>query len=406
MGENQLGIKYIKNHYQYKETLPKFITLDETKKAKSFHETLDNYEKTPLISLRQLAEDVHISGFLVKDESKRFGLNAFKGLGGVYSMAKIVCNKVGVDLSNVCFSDLKSPEIYEKLKGITFVTATDGNHGKGVAWAANELGCKSQVYMPKGSSTVRAQAIRDVGNSYVEITELSYDDAVRYASSLCTDENKILVQDTSFEAYEEIPKWIMQGYATIVHEILEQIKEMNEIEPTHIFLQAGVGAMAGSLTGSFADIYKQKTPIITIVEPYNVACIYKSAEANDGTEHYVEGINETIMAGLNCGEPCSAAWPILRDYAHFYLKCPDFIAAHGMRLLANPKDNDLRIVSGESGAVTAGIAHLIASDSRLNELKDELMIDSNSVILVINTEGDTDPEHYKEIVNEGIYPCI
>lgn len=284
---------------------------------------------------------------------------------------------------------------------MVFVTATDGNHGKGVAWAAGQLGCKAHVYMPIGSSELRAEAIRAAGRADVRIMETGYDDTVRYAAEMAEKNGWFLVQDTSWNGYEEIPKYIIQGYTTMAEEAVLQMREAGFAEPTHVFLQAGVGAMAGGVVGYLTNRYAEKRPRFGVVEPESIACVYRSAQIDDGEAHPAEHVAPTIMAGLNCGEPCTVTWPILRDFADWYFTCPDYVSAYGMRLLAAPACGDIQVISGESGAVTTGLLNVIAGRDEYHGLRTLLGLDENSVVLLFSTEGDTDPEHYRQIVYEG-----
>ncbi len=383
---------------------PEFLTPDAVKNAERLHKALPTYQPTPLVRLDGLAKMLNVRAVYVKDESKRFGLNAFKGLGGLYALTKVVCRELGLDPEKIVFSDLQKPELHEKLQSMVFVTATDGNHGKGIAWAADQLGCETHVYMPKGSSELRAEAIRGIGRkSNVRILDVGYDDAVRYAAEMAEKNGWFLVQDTSWDGYEEVPLWIVQGYTTMAAEAAEQIKADGVERPTHVFLQAGVGAMSGGVLGYLANRYEDNRPFFGIVEPETVACIYRSAEVADGAPHAATGSGETIMAGLNCGEPCGITWPILRDFADAYYTCPDFVAAYGMRLLGAPCAGDPQVISGESGAATTGFFGVAAGKPEYAELRREMGLDENSVVLLFSTEGDTDPVHYNKIVHEGLF---
>lgn len=194
---------------------------------------------------------------------------------------------------------------------------------------------------------------------------MNYDDAVRLANENAEKYGWIMVQDTAWEGYEKIPGWIMEGYTTMACEAVEQMKGL---KPTHIFLQAGVGAMSGALTGFFADFYKDERPVITIVEPNKADCIYRTAEADDGKLHFVTGDMNTIMAGLACGEPCTIGWNVLHDYADYFVSMPDYIAAEGMRILGNPMEQDPRVISGESGASTMGLVSELLRNPKLGWL--------------------------------------
>ena len=375
-----------------------FLNLESAKKVQSFHASFPVYKETPLVELKHTAKSMGLGNIYIKDESYRFGLNAFKVLGGSYAIGNYLAKRLGKSITEMPYEKLVSGEIKRELGDITFVTATDGNHGRGVAWTAKQLQQKSVVYMPKGSAEERLMNIRAEGAD-ASITDLNYDEAVRLANSQAEQKGWVMVQDTAWEGYEDIPGWIMQGYGTMGYEAYMQLPE----KPTHIFLQAGVGSMAGAVAGFFASVYGEDRPIITIVEPNKADCIYKTAEAADGKLHFVTGDMDTIMAGLACGEPCSIGWNVLRDYADNFISCPDYAAAQGMRVLGNPEAGDTKVVSGESGASAFGCIAEIMRDKTLVELKNKLKLDENSKVLFFSTEGDTDKENYKSIVWDGAY---
>ncbi|MER0281338.1 diaminopropionate ammonia-lyase [Clostridioides difficile] len=406
---NIKDIKYIQNenarNLHKSKVSVNFINKEQIEKIRNFHRSFSEYKVTPLHSLSELANELGISDIWLKDESYRFGLNAFKSLGGSYAVGKYIAKKLNMDISSLSFEMLNSKNIKEKLGDLTFVTATDGNHGRGIAWFANQIGQKSVVFMPKGSSEIRLNNIRKEG-AEASITDLNYDDAVRLATKYADENNGVIIQDTAWDGYEEIPTWIMQGYVTLIDEAIEQINSLDNGMPTHVFLQAGVGSFAGTVQGYLEYVFGNNRPITTIVEPNEAACIFKSAEINDQKPHAVTGFMETIMAGLNCGEPNTIGWNILRDYSDMYISCPDYVAARAMRILANPLKGDPKVVSGESGAVGLGVLSLILEEDGLKEIADKLNINKDSKILVISTEGDTDPENYKRIVWDGAYTSI
>lgn len=375
-----------------------FFNVEEAGKARKFHNTFSMYQETPLVSLQNLAEKLQVKSIYLKDESKRFGLNAFKVLGASYAIANEIGRRIGKEITELSAESILSKETKEKIGDITFVTATDGNHGRGVAWTANKLGQKSVVYMPKGSALERLENIRAEG-AEAEITDMNYDDAVRLAQKMAEEKGWIVVQDTAWEGYEDIPRWIMQGYTTMGHEIMEQIPE----KPTHIFLQAGVGSMAGAMTGFFSNLYKEDKPIIVIVEPAKADCLFQTAKADDGKLHTVTGDMDTIMAGLACGEPCTIGWDVLKGYADAFIRCPEYAAADGMRILASPVRGDTAVTAGESGAAAFGCMANILMDQDLAEWKKLLKLDGNAKILCISTEGDTDQKNYQDVVWGGKY---
>ncbi len=373
-----------------------FLSQESAEKVREFHRSFPVYEVTPLQHLPETAKYLGLGDVYVKDESYRFGLNAFKVLGGSYAIGSYLAARLGKKISEVDYQTLISGEVRKELGDITFVTATDGNHGRGVAWTANQFRQKSVVYMPKGSAKERLENIRAEG-AEASITDLNYDEAVRLANSQAEEKGWVMVQDTAWEGYEDIPTWIMQGYGTMGLEAWEQIPE----KPTHIFLQAGVGSMAGAVTGLFSAIYGEDRPVITIVEPNQADCLYRTAEANDGKRHFVTGDMNTIMAGLACGEPCSIGWNILKDYADYFISCPDYAAAKGMRILGNPAGKDDRVISGESGAAAFGCVAEIMTNPELSDMREQLGLDENSRVLFFSTEGDTDKENYKAVVWDG-----
>lgn len=376
--------------------------VETAKRTRAFHASFPEYSVTPLADLSGLAKELGLGGVYVKDESYRFGLNAFKVLGGSFAIGSYLAGRLGVDIGQLPYDRMTGKETREKLGDITFVTATDGNHGRGVAWTANRLGQKSVIYMPKGSALERLENIRALGSD-ASITELNYDDAVRLANQGAEKYGWVMVQDTAWEGYEDIPRWIMQGYTTLALEAAEQLRQLSVEKPTHIFLQAGVGAMSGGITGFLRDCYGDE-PVITIVEPNKADCIYRSARA--GERYCVTGEMQTIMAGLACGEPCTIGWDILRDHANHFISCPEYVAAKGMRVLGNPVNGDTRVVSGESGAVTLGLVAELMQNPSLDWLREPLGLGSDSRVLCISTEGDTDRENYRRIVWDGAWPSF
>lgn len=374
----------------------------DLKQVLEFHKSLDGYKQTPLVNLSQLADHLGVTAVLVKDESFRFSLKAFKALGGVYAIAKYLNQEIygqneELDINRI-FEDGKKG----RFSNITFITATDGNHGKGIAWAASQFDSKSLIYMPHGSSNNRVKAIQDQGGEVI-VTDLNYDDTVRLASKIADDNGFCLIQDTAWPGYETIPLWISQGYTTLAIEAMGQMKQMGYNRPTHLFLQAGVGSFAGAILSYFINELKLDYPVTAILEAKGAECINKSIQFDDGKPHVVTGQLKTIMAGLACGEPSTNTWPVLRDYAKYYIVCPDYVAAEGMRYLAHPNKDDEKVISGESGAVSVGLLSLMTK-SQLTNLKDELGLNSKSVILCISTEGDTDESQYKRIVKDMEYP--
>ncbi|HIQ73716.1 MAG TPA: diaminopropionate ammonia-lyase [Candidatus Cottocaccamicrobium excrementipullorum] len=401
--ENEIKAFCIKREEGKALSCVKKFGLEAAEKANAFHRSFPEYQITPLAELNNLADELGVAGIYVKDESYRFGLNAFKVLGGSYAIGRYIAEKVNLGDGPLTYEKLTDGTVKKKLGELTFVTATDGNHGRGVAWTARRLGQKSVVYMPKGSTAERLKNIRELGAD-ASITELNYDDAVRLAKEKGEKNGWIVVQDTSWEGYEKIPGWIMEGYTTMAYEAFKQLEDK---KPTHIFLQAGVGAMSGAIAGFFADIYgDRERPLVIIVEPDKADCLFRTAKAGDGKLHPVKSDMDTIMAGLACGEPCPLGWEILKDHADYFISMPDWVAAEGMRVLGNPVGNDRKVISGESGAATMGFVAEILRKERYRPLKEKLGLDETSRILCFSTEGDTDKANYKQIVWDGKYPSF
>ena len=379
------------------------MSLDNVTKARAFHGSFPQYSVTPLANLAGMAERLGLGGLFVKDESYRFGLNAFKVLGGSFAIARYIADETGRDVSEMTFDYLTSDQLQKDFGQATFFTATDGNHGRGVAWAANKLGQRSVVHMPKGSTKTRFDNIAKEG-AKVTIEELNYDDCVRLAAKEAAEtEHGVIVQDTAWEGYEKIPSWIMQGYGTMAAEAAEQLRQLEVNRPTHVFVQAGVGSLASAMVGYFANLFPSCPPKFVIMEAGAADCLYQGALAGDGDPRIVGGDLQTIMAGLACGEPNTIGWDILRNHADAFLSCPDWVAAKGMRMLAAPTKGDPSVTSGESGAVGMGVISTIMSDPDYAELRDVLELERDSKVLLFSTEGDTDPVRYREVVWGGAY---
>ena len=380
------------------------MSLDEVKKARAFHASFPQYSVTPLADLRRMAEYLGVGGIYVKNESYRFGLNAFKVLGGSFAMGKYIAKEMGRDVSELTYDYLTSEAFRKEFGQATFFTATDGNHGRGVAWAANKLGQKAVVHMPKGSAKSRFDNIAKEG-AKVTIEEVNYDDCVRMAAAEAEQtEHGVIVQDTAWDGYEEIPSWIMQGYGTMANEAADQLRQIGVNRPTHVFVQAGVGSLAGAVVGYFANLFPNDPPKFVVMEARAADCLYQGAVAADGKPRIVTGDLQTIMAGLACGEPNIIGWDILRNHSAAFASCPDWVSAKGMRMLANPCAGDPVVISGESGAVGMGCLDAIMEDDAYKDLRDYLGLDRFSQVLMISTEGNTDPNKYRRIVWDGEYP--
>lgn len=398
------GLKWTVNEVpKSDDTYLELMSEANVQKANEFHKSFPQYTVTPLQKLSALASFLGVKNIYCKDESYRFGLNAFKVLGGSYAMGRYIAKELGRDISELPYNVLSSDKLREEFGQATFFTATDGNHGRGVAWAAKRLGQKAVVRMPKGTTKTRFDNIAKEG-AVVTIEEVNYDDCVRMAAAEATQtEHGIIVQDTAWEGYEEIPSWIMQGYGTMVMEADRQLKEDGVERPTHVFVQAGVGSLAGAVVGYFANKYKDNPPVMVVCEASAADCLYRSAVEKTGKLVNVAGDLNTIMAGLACGEGNTIGWDILRNHVTVFASCPDWMSAKATRIYANPLDDDPHIVSGESGSVPLGLVYTALHDADASDLKEALKLDENSSVLVISTEGDTDPVRYREIVWDGLY---
>jgi diaminopropionate ammonia-lyase len=346
--------------------------------ATEYHRSLPVYQPTPLVSLSNLAGKYGIGGLYVKNEASRFGLNAFKGLGASYAIYELLkqSNKIS-----------------------TFCTATDGNHGRAVAWASRLAGKASVIFVPKDTTQSRIDAIEREGGKVIK-TNVDYDETVEAASDVCNKKGWQLVQDTAWENYEEIPAWIMAGYLTLLKEMESDMNILPRPKIDIVFLQAGAGSWAGSAIWYYLDRYGKDRPKIVVVEPYEADGILESFKA--GKRVKPQGNYQTIMAGLNCGIPSLIAWDILKNGTDLSIKIRDEYAERAMRELYSPQGNDIRIISGESGA--GGMAGFIAimTNPDLIKLKEALQMTEKSTILCFNTEGATDPDSFNRIVNKEL----
>jgi diaminopropionate ammonia-lyase len=353
---------------------------------------------SPLVGLHNLATMLGVGGIWIKDESVRMDLGSFKVLGGSYAIYRFIKKHLGIEDREYTFAEFTSPEMKQRYKHLVFATATDGNHGRGVAWAATQLGLRSIVYVHIGTSQARIDAIAKNG-AEVKIISGTYDDAVRQVNSDANKHGWQVISDTSWEGYEDIPRWVMQGYSTLFNEAQLQLSAQGVSAPTHIFVQAGVGALAASAVGFYRQRCPDNPPKSIIVEPDKAACLWLSAR--EGKRVTFSGQLDTIMAGLACGDPSPLAWRILSNCAEVFAVCPDYVAAKGMRVYGVPLAGDPFVVSGESGAVTLGTLMFLMAMPEATALRESLGLNSTSHILLINTEGNTDPDDFRRIVWEG-----
>ncbi|MFT8675004.1 MAG: diaminopropionate ammonia-lyase [Acetobacter sp.] len=348
------------------------------------------YASTPLVPLPGMAAELGCGALYYKQESGRFGLGSFKTLGGAYAvqrlLGRIVAERTG---TTPTAADLLAGAYADSAAQVTVCCATDGNHGRSVAWGAAQLGCNSVIFIHEAVTRARADAIAALGARVVRLPG-TYDDAVRHAQAEADRQGWFVVSDTSYPGYAEIPGWIMQGYSLIAEEIRDQLGAR---VPTHVFLQAGVGGFAAAIMACMAMAYAPVPPRFITVEPETAACLLASAHA--GAPTAVTGDLHTIMAGLACGEPSSLAWPAIHALTDAYLALDDESIRQTMRALARGVGDDSPVIAGESGAAgLAGLREVMANP----ELAGRLGLSHHSVVLAIGTEGATDPAMYREIV--------
>lgn len=344
--------------------------------ALSFHLSLSLYKPTPLVHLPNLARKYKVGNIFIKDESFRFGLNAFKGLGASYSINQALKLR---------------PEIE------TFCTATDGNHGRAVAWSAKFFNKKAIVFVPRNTAKQRIEAIENEGAKVIEVNG-NYDETCAYAKEMSKKNCWVLVQDTAWKNYEEIPAQIMAGYLTLFQEMEDSIYSIPKSNIDIVFLQAGVGSFAAAGIHYYLERYGLNRPKIVIVEPKEADAILASFKKDEIVTS--QGNCNTIMAGLNCGTPSLGAWNLIKNGADISIKIDDKFSRRSMRELYFTNGTDKKIISGESGV--GGLAGFIAimTESEFIPVRKELNINESTNILFISTEGATDKEMFDEIIGE------
>ena len=353
------------------------------------------YAPTPLIALAGLAAEFGIDQLLYKEERHRFGLNSFKALGGAYAVMRVLAKKLahrGVP-DQITSRDLAAGRWREITGDITVVSATDGNHGRSVAWGARTFGCRCVIFVHESVSQGRRDAIGRYGAQVREVKG-NYDDAVRHAAATAATEGWTVVSDTSYPGYSEIPLDVMHGYGVMAAEVVQQLA--NSQPPTHVFAQAGVGALAGAVCATFWLQWGDRRPRFVVVEPTHADCVYRSLEA--GHPVVVDGALDTVMAGLACGEVSELAWEVLQSGTNVALAIDDRFALQAMRALAEPTAGDAAVVAGETGCV--GLAALLAAQDR-PALQRALALNEDSRVLLLGSEGDTDPLIYRQVVGRS-----
>jgi diaminopropionate ammonia-lyase len=344
------------------------------------------YRPTPLVGLPGIAERARVAALFVKDESGRLGLGSFKALGGAYAVSRVLRDaaaKLDVDPS-------EQERFAATAAEITVCCATDGNHGRSVAWGARMFGCRCVIFIHETVSERRKQEIEALGAKVVRC-EGNYDDSVRIAEEMAQGEGWIVVSDTSYEGYTDTPRHVMQGYELMAAEALEQwpLAEL----PTHLFLQTGVGGMAAAVVAHFRRRFGAQRPFIVLADPLKSACWVETIRAGKPTP--AKGDLDTIMAGLACGEVSQLAWTILEHSADAVIGLDEDSAPKGMRILAEGRFGDPPMVAGESAV--AGVMALLAVAND-DETRQALKLDKDSRVLAFSTEGATDPELYERLV--------
>ena len=347
------------------------------------------YQATPLHDLDHLAKELGLSSVSYKDEGGRFGVGSFKALGAPYAGLRVLQRELSKRLNrNLELSDVHDAQYSDLKKKITLVAATDGNHGRSLAWGAQKFGVPCKIYIHNHVSKNRASAIAEFGAEVIRV-DGDYDYSVKVCKQEAETNGWFVVSDTSWEGYSKEPTDVMTGYGLMIKEIHQQLDQ----SPTHLFVQGGVGGLAAATVAGLYQIYGDHSPKVIIVEPDLAPCLFESAKNGQATN--VEIAEETLMAGLSCGEPSVLAWQIIQESVHDFLTIPEVLVAPSMRLLANPIGLDTGIVAGESAI--AGLAGLIAGCIQ-PDLKAKLELDHDSRILLIGSEGATDQKIYDDII--------
>ena len=369
--------------------VPGVVVLPEGgfRRAKAEIASWPGYAPTPLLPLPELAAAARVAAIHWKDEGGRFGLGSFKALGGAYAVMKLLqaeLSRRGV-ANAASAAELAAGTYRDAAAAITVTCATDGNHGRSVAWGAQRFGARCVIFVHETVSQGRRDAIARYG-AEIRVVPGTYDDAVRAAQRTAEAETWFVVSDTSYAGYTEIPRDVIQGYRLMAEEAAESLPE----PPTHVFIQGGVGGVAAAVSVQMRARYGAKAPRLVVVEPEKAACLLASAEAGQPTA--IEGELDTLMAGLACGEPSLLAWQELERAAFAWMAVPDDSAVDCMRLLAK---RDPKVVAGESAV--AGLAALLLA-ARDPFGRAALGLEEGSRVLLFGTEGATDPEVYARLV--------
>jgi len=371
----------------YPAELREIASLEKSKKAFDEISRWPGYRPTPLYRLDALANDIGVAGIFYKDESQRFQLKSFKALGGAYAVARQLQLQIEQATGKAAsIGDLLEKQYASIVDDIVVSCATDGNHGRSVAWGCQMFGCSCVIYIHRDVSAGRKQAMEKYGAKVIRV-DGNYDDSVKQADADARKYGRIIVSDTSYPGYMDIPRDVAIGYTVMLAEAVEQ---MQGAIPTHVFIQAGVGGLAASVCAYFWELWGERRPRFIVVEPEQANCLQQSAASGEPVA--VEGDLETLMAGLSCGEVSLLAWDILEPGADDFMTLGESAVAPCMRLLAA---NDPSIEAGESAVAGLGAAIVASQDQ---DMAAQLELDQSSLIFVIGTEGATDPELYHQLV--------
>lgn len=360
-----------------------------------FHRSLEGYEATPVHTLKGLSKKLGISSVYVKDESFRFGVKAFKPLGASYTIYGFLKskweNQFGTEFT---VFDFKDPEKMQDLGTFTFCAATDGNHGRAVAWTARMLKQNAVIYMPANTALSRIKNIEGEGAKVV-LVDGTFDECVSRVDADARTNNWIIISDTAYQGYMYYPQFIMAGYTTIFREMDNIINMPHHCKADIVILQAGVGGLAAAGTWYYTKKYGKNRPKIICLEPTRADAFMESVKI--GKPVHSKRDYNSIMAGLNCGVSL-LAWDYVSEGVNYMMTVSDAYAEKAMRQYYHPLEDDVRIISGESGA--SGMAGLLAlfDDTKFEGLRNELNINFKTSVLLINSEGDTDPENFKRVV--------
>ena len=390
------GVSHVHNSLahpsnRYTTEMQSILSLHSGENAQDAISKWPGYEASPLHQLRGFAQRSRVGNVYYKDESERFGLKSFKALGGSYAVACQLLVEIEKQTgSQASMEDLFSGKYAELVSNITVATATDGNHGRSVAWGAEMFGCPCVIYIHAEVSNGREQAMAKFGADVRRI-DGNYDDSVKVVAQEAERNNWIIISDNSYPGYLDIPKFVTAGYTVMLGEVVEQLS--GHI-PSHIFIQGGCGGLASAVCGYFWELWGEKRPRLIVVEPANANCLQLSAL--HGKMMVVDGALETLMAGLSCGEVSQIAWEILATGADDFITLPERFVPLAMQAMANGIEGDPRIEAGESAVAGVGALLALADD---NEARGVLNFGEESSVLVFGTEGATDPELYEQLIN-------